>query len=117
MVWGGALPKEGQYDAAKQPVEHGRAKPGCLFGVVIADAPQCASRQEIRMKYLIGLYTLLIVPFCVYGYFWGEYAYKGFAYNLGRAFIWPAIVFPVIGQILGVMVLLGLIYFLTMRRS
>lgn len=29
------------------------------------------------MKYLIGLYTLVIVPFAVYGTFWGEYAYKG----------------------------------------
>lgn len=69
------------------------------------------------MKYLVGFYTLLIIPFAVYGTFWGEYAYKGFAYNLGRSVIWPAILFPIIGKILGAIVLVALIFSLTARRS
>lgn len=69
------------------------------------------------MKYLIGLYTLAIVPFALYGTFWGEYAYKGFAYNLGRSVLWPTIVFPVLGQILGAIVLVGVLIFILSRRG
>jgi len=69
------------------------------------------------MKYLIGLYTLAIVPFALYGAFWGEYAYKGFAYNLGRSVLWPTIVFPVLGQILGAIVLVGVLIFILSRRG
>lgn len=69
------------------------------------------------MKYLIGLYSLIIVPFALYGTFWGEYAYKGFAYNLGRSVLWPTIVFPVLGQILGAIVLVGVLLFIMSRRG
>lgn len=69
------------------------------------------------MKYLIGPYTSVIVPFALYGTFWGEYAYKGFAYNLGRSVLWPTIVFPVLGQILGAIVLVGVLIFILSRRG
>jgi len=32
---------------------------------------------------------------------WGRYAYKGFFYNLGQGLIWPAVVFPSLGKLIG----------------
>ncbi|MFL3627291.1 hypothetical protein ABFU27_17245 [Xanthomonas campestris pv. raphani] len=49
------------------------------------------------MKYLIGLYGASVVVAAICFANWGQYAYKGFAYNLGRALVWPAIVFPSFG--------------------
>lgn len=61
------------------------------------------------MKYLVGIYvaTVLIAAICFD--IWGQYAYKGFFYNLGRAFVWPAIVFPSVGAALGGLVLMFVI--------
>lgn len=47
----------------------------------------------------------------------GQYAYKGFAYNLGRPVLWPTIVIPVLGQILGAIVLVGVLIFILSRRG
>ena len=53
------------------------------------------------MKHVIGLYgaTVLIAVICFN--FWGQYAFRGFAYNLGLAVVWPAVVFPSFGALLG----------------
>lgn len=71
------------------------------------------------MKYLVGLYgvTVLIAAICFD--FWGQYAYKSFFFNLGRALVWPAIVIPSIGTIVsGVIWLLvsGAVLVLVRRR-
>lgn len=59
------------------------------------------------MKYVIGLYGATVVIAAICFNFWGQYAFRGFAYNLGRAAVWPAVVFPTIGTILS-----GLIWLL-----
>ena len=41
----------------------------------------------------IVIYVLLIFAFAIYGNWWGDFAYKGFAFNFGRALIWPALMF------------------------
>ncbi|NHF65972.1 hypothetical protein [Xanthomonas hortorum] len=72
------------------------------------------------MKYLIGLYgaSVLIAAICFAN--WGHYAYKGFAYNLGRALVWPAIVFPAFGGLLSGLiwlVVIGGVLILVRRRA
>lgn len=61
------------------------------------------------MRHLMGLYavTVLIATFCFK--FWGQFAYKGFFANLGRGLIWPAIVFPSVGKVLGALLLIVVI--------
>lgn len=68
-------------------------------------------------RILLGVYVALIFVFALYGNWWGDYAYKGFAYNLGRSLFWPAIIFPSVGKALGVLVLLGFIGALSMGKK
>lgn len=69
------------------------------------------------MKTLLWIYAALIVVFALYGTWWGDYAFRGFAYNLGRAFIWPAILFPSVGKAIGGLVLLAFVGWLTFFRK
>ena len=52
-------------------------------------------------KILMGGYAAIAVLFAFYGTFFGSNAYKGFAYNLGAGVIWPAILFPSLGKVIG----------------
>ena len=45
------------------------------------------------MKKFISLYLLIALLVGVYMGLWGLYAYKGFAYNMGRALAWPLLFF------------------------
>ena len=68
-------------------------------------------------RVIAGIYVLLIFVFAIYGNWWGDYAYRGFAYNLGIALIWPAILFPGLGKALGALLLLGFLGFLALKRN
>lgn len=68
-------------------------------------------------KILILFYVAMIVIFAIYGANWGDYAYKGFAYNLGMALVWPAVIFPSIGKAIGTMVILGLVGYFTFFKK
>ena len=75
------------------------------------------------MRSFTALYALLIVVFAVYGIFWGDYAYKGWIWNIGRGFIWPVDVALYIGNlikaalmwIVGAVVMLGFLLFIAKR--
>ena len=69
------------------------------------------------MKALAWIYVALIAVFAIYGTMWGDYAFRGFGYNLGRALIWPTILFPSLGKLLGGIVLLAVIAALTLRKK
>ncbi len=47
---------------------------------------------------------------------WGNDAYKGMAYNLGKGLVWPAVLFPIVGQIVGVVLLLAVIAWLLLKK-
>ncbi|RDZ27471.1 hypothetical protein [Lysobacter silvisoli] len=68
-------------------------------------------------RVVLGVYVVLIFVFAIYGNWWGDYAYKGFAFNFGRALIWPVIIIPGLGKAIGMLVLLGVIGFLTFGRK
>lgn len=68
------------------------------------------------MKYVIGLYGATVLIAMIYFNFWGQYAFKGFAYNLGRAVLWPTVAFPSFGALLGALVLIAVLLALKSRR-
>lgn len=57
-------------------------------------------------KYLIGGYAAIACLFAIYGSLFGDFSHKGFAYNLGRAVVWPATMFPSFGAFIGGIVML-----------
>ena len=69
------------------------------------------------MKLAIWIYVALIFVFAIYGTWFGDYAFKGFAANLGRALFWPGILFPSLGKALGAVVLLAFIGWLTFFKK
>jgi len=52
----------------------------------------------------------------IYGSIWGDYNYKGVAYNIGRGLVWPCIWFPTLGTIVGGIITLLVIGYLVLRR-
>jgi hypothetical protein len=62
------------------------------------------------MKYLIGLYGVTVLIAAIYFDIWGRYAYKGFFYNLGQGLIWPAVVFPSVGKMIGGLIWIVVIF-------
>mgnify|MGYP001180964185 FL=1 len=57
-------------------------------------------------KYLIGGYATIALLFAIYGTLFGAHSHQGFAANLGRAVVWPAILFPSFGAFIGGIVML-----------
>lgn len=63
------------------------------------------------MKKFIWFYVLMIVIVAIYGNWWGDFAYRGFGYNLGRALFWPFVMFPGVGKAVGGIIIVGLVLF------
>ncbi|ENX07033.1 hypothetical protein F4U02_12065 [Acinetobacter haemolyticus] len=66
---------------------------------------------------LISAYFVIGFFFAIYQHFWGQYSYKSFAYNIGQGLVWPAVMFPTVGKIIGGILILCLVGFLTMRSK
>ena len=64
---------------------------------------------------LISVYLVIGFFFVIYQHFWGQYNYKSFAYNIGQGFVWPAVMFPVVGKIVGGVLILLFIWFVVIR--
>lgn len=69
------------------------------------------------VRIVVGFYVVMIFIFAIYGNWWGDYAYRGFGYNLGQALIWPAILIPGLGKAIGALLLLGFIGFFVVGRK
>lgn len=66
---------------------------------------------------LITAYLVIAVLSAIYGSLWGAYDYKGFAYNLGRGLVWPVIMFPSLGKLISLLVIIGLLTLVTVFRK
>ena len=64
---------------------------------------------------LISIYLVIGFFFAISQHFWGQYNYKSFAYNIGQGLVWPAVMFPVVGKIVGGILILLLIWFVVIR--
>lgn len=69
----------------------------------------------MRNKF-IGAYVAIGLLFALYGTWWGAYAHKGFMYNVGRSIVWPVQIFPVIGELIGLVIVIGVVALLMMRK-
>jgi membrane-bound ClpP family serine protease len=58
---------------------------------------------------IITAYVVIAILFGIYGSLFGDYDYRGFMYNLGRGLVWPTIIFPSLGKIIGGIILLAVI--------
>lgn len=68
------------------------------------------------MKGLIGLYFCIAFVVALYGNWWGDYAFRGFFYNLGRGIIWPVIMFPSLVPVVSGVVVVGFVILLLMSK-
>ncbi len=58
---------------------------------------------------LIAAYVAIGILAGIYGSIWGQYDYKGVAYNMGRGLFWPVVMFPSLGQVVGLVVIVGFV--------
>ncbi|WP_248463863.1 hypothetical protein [Pectobacterium versatile] len=66
---------------------------------------------------IFGMYFILAVGTAIYGSIWGDFNYKGVAYNIGRALVWPFIWFPTLGAIVGGVLLLIFIAYIHITKK
>jgi hypothetical protein len=64
--------------------------------------------MKLKHKLLLGYVTIGLL-FAVYSTFFGDTSHRGFAYNLGQGAVWPAVMFPGLGKIIGAIVLVAFI--------
>lgn len=64
--------------------------------------------KEIK-SLLIGCYVVIALMVGIYGDIWGTYAYKGFAYNLGRGFFWPVLLVPSLGHVIAAVIIIAIL--------
>lgn len=54
---------------------------------------------------ILSAYFAIGLLYAVYAWIWGPNAFRGFFYNLGGGLIWPLMLFPGLGKIVGAIVL------------
>ena len=68
----------------------------------------------MKIRYILIIsYFFIGLLFAVYGYHFGEYAYRGFAYNLGMGIVWPAVLFPSFGRAIGGFIMVSFVLYIT----
>jgi ABC-type long-subunit fatty acid transport system fused permease/ATPase subunit len=53
---------------------------------------------------IVALYIFIGIIYTFYSWIYGDTAHKSFLYNIGRGLLWPAVMFPIIGKIIGAIV-------------
>lgn len=63
---------------------------------------------------IISIYFALGLLFALYGWLFGDNSYKSFAYHLGTGVVWPVVLFPGLGKLLGAGILVLFVALVTM---
>lgn len=58
---------------------------------------------------LILAYLAIGTLFALYGWLWGEASHRSLPYHLGQGLVWPALLFPGLGKIIGTVILLAVL--------
>lgn len=66
---------------------------------------------------IASVYVFLGLVTTIYGSIWGDYSYKGFAYNLGAGLVWPCVWFPTLGKIVGGIITLIVIGYIVLAAN
>lgn len=72
--------------------------------------------MSTKAKIITG-YLIIGLLFAIYGANWGDHAYRGIFYNLGIGLVWPVIMFPSLGNLIGgvIMVVVVAVVLLIMK--
>lgn len=62
---------------------------------------------------IIATYIGFGILYALYAWMFGDTAHKSFAYNLGQGLVWPAVMFPSLGKLIGGAVLVIFILAIT----
>jgi hypothetical protein len=68
--------------------------------------------MTLKQKFFSSYFAIGLVV-ALYQWMAGPMHYRGFFYNLGRGIVWPVILFPVLGKIIGAMIILAVVVGLT----
>ena len=68
-----------------------------------------------KVNIAIGYFSIGLL-YTFYSYFFGAGEYESFAYNIGKGIVWPASMFPIIGQILGGIILLAFLGYVVLKK-
>lgn len=69
--------------------------------------------MSLKQKLIISYIGFGFI-FAIYSWMFGDTAHKSFMFNLGQGLVWPAVMFPVIGQAIGGILLVLFVAFLTL---
>lgn len=58
---------------------------------------------------IISAYFAIAVLVALYLSIWGTLAYRGVAYNAGRALFWPLVIFPGAGVVVGGLIMVAVV--------
>lgn len=61
------------------------------------------------MKTFIRIYAVIAVLFWIYLSIWSAHSGRGWAFNLGSAVVWPAVIFPSLGAAIGGIVIVAVV--------
>jgi hypothetical protein len=51
------------------------------------------SENQLKLKpILIAVYLVIALGYCIYSSNYGDFAYRGIAYNFGRGLAWPFVI-------------------------
>lgn len=64
--------------------------------------------MSTKAKIIAG-YAVIALGFAIYLANWGDQAFRGFAYNLGRALFWPFVLFPGAGVVAGGLIMAAVV--------
>lgn len=69
---------------------------------------EASSEKQSLAQTLITIYLVIGLGYALYQTFF-THSHHGFFYNLGLGLIWPAVMFPVVGKIIGgIIIVLGI---------
>ena len=72
----------------------------------MADNTVAPNKKQSYRGVLIAVYLVIAVGFAFYGNSHGQFQDRGFFFNFGRGLVWPFLLFPILGKIVGVIVIL-----------
>lgn len=71
--------------------------------------------MTLKGKLITG-YLAIGLVYTLYSWLFGAYSHASFAYNLGRGLVWPGAMFPAVGAVIGMIVLVIVIGALHLNR-
>lgn len=67
----------------------------------------------MKTKHIVLIaYALIGLGYAIYSHFFGELSYKGFGYQLGQGLVWPLVMFPGLGKIVGALLVTAMVAFI-----